>query len=212
MVSTPLRVLLAANWGLGERLLEALMSCPDVVLLGVVTRSVAVESDPWADAVRRRAEAADLTVWEEQTLSPPALGELVRTLEADVLWLHAYMHILPHPVYTAARLGTVNVHASLLPGYRGPAPHRWVLKNRDPETGLTSHFVDDGVDTGPIIYQERVGLRGDETLPALLDTLKDGVAALVRGTVRNLLDPEFRPAPQDASLATYAPAMEKIPS
>ena len=211
MVGAPLRVLLAANWGLGERLLDALLSCPDVALLGVVTRCAAVEGDPWADAVYLRAEAASLPVWEEQTLPPPALGERVRTLNADVLWLHAYMHILPRPVYTAARLGTVNVHASLLPAYRGPAPHRWVLRNRDPETGLTSHFVDDGVDTGPIIYQERVCLRGDETLPALLNTLKDGAAALVRGTVRNLLDPKFCPAPQDASRATYAP-MEGIPS
>ncbi|MDR3044992.1 MAG: hypothetical protein LBU75_12155 [Desulfovibrio sp.] len=212
MVTAPLRVLLAANWGLGERLLDALLACPEVALLGVVTRCAPVADDPWADAACRRARAAGLSVWDERQVQPTGLGQLVHDLEADVLWLHAYMRLLPRPVYTAARLGTVNVHASLLPAYRGPAPHHHVLRNRDPETGLTSHFVDDGVDTGPIIHQVRLGLRGDETLADLLDTLKEGAAPLVRGTVENLLDPAFHPVPQDASLATYAPVMEGTPS
>lgn len=212
MVAAPLRVLLAANWGLGERLLEALLVCPEVIVLGVVTRCDSHHDIRWADAVRLRAESAGLPVWDEQILTPPALGQIVRALDADILWLHAYMRRLPRAVFIAPRLGTVNVHGSLLPAYRGPAPHHWVLANRDPETGLTSHVVDEGLDTGPIIHQVRVRLRGDETLPDLLDTLKDAASPLVHDTVRKLLDPNFRPVPQDASLATYAPSMEGTPS
>lgn len=209
MVSSSLRVLLAANWGLGERLLAALLDCPDVSLQGVITRCPAPDNDdPWADAVRARAAAAGLPIWEEKSLTHPALADLVRNLNVDVLFLHAYMHRLRQDTYSAARKGTVNIHASLLPRHRGPAPHHWTLKNREPETGLTSHFVDDGLDTGPIIHQVRICLNRNETLPDLLETLKKAAPHLVRGTVRNLLDPGFRPVPQDASLVTHAPVME----
>jgi methionyl-tRNA formyltransferase len=205
-----LSVLLAANWGLGERLLAALLDCPEVSLLGVVTRAQTGGEDPWADSVRRCAMAAGLSVWDETVLPPLELGALVRSLGADVLWLHAYMHRLPREAYTAPRRGTVNVHASLLPAYRGPSPQQWVLRNREPLTGLTSHYVDEGFDSGPIIHQEQVPLHGDETEENLLDKLKGAAAPLVRMTIRNILDPGFHPARQDASRVTYAPRINEV--
>ncbi len=208
MVSPRLRILLAANWGLGERLLAALLACPEVLVLGVVTRPGAQGGDPWASAVDRSARAAGLRVWDEADLPPPALGALAREQGADLLWLHAYLRLLPREVYSAPRLGSVNVHASLLPAYRGPAPQHWVLKNREPVTGLTSHFLDEGLDSGPIIHQERVPLAGTETLAELLDKLKAAAAPLVRATVEKLRAPDFVPAAQDETLATYAPRLE----
>jgi len=209
MVSGPLRILLAANWGLGERLLTALIENPNVELQGVITRdSEADPADPWATAVRNRAVSSGLKIWDEATLTPAAFKDLVRAQAPDLLWMHAYMRRLDRATYTAAQFGTVNVHASLLPRYRGPAPHHWVLKNRDPESGLTAHFVNDGLDTGPIIHQERVLLTGRESIQELLNKLKGIVPALVWGTVRNLQDPSFRPIVQDESLATFAPAIK----
>jgi len=202
-----LSVLLAANWGMGERLLSALMENPAVRLVGVVTRSESSGKDSWADAVRNRAQAAGLPVWDESLLDPFRLGRLVHDVRADNLWIHAFMRRLPREIYTMPRRGTVNIHGSLLPAYRGPSPHQWVLKNRDLLTGLTSHFVDEGLDTGPIIHQETVSLSGDETLPVLLDKLKGVVLPLVHETVNKLLDPDFIPMPQDGSRATYAPRL-----
>lgn len=205
-----LSVLLAANWGLGERLLAALLDDPRIRLLGVVTRAAMESADPFADVVRKRATAAGLPAWDEDALPPLALGALARDLGADVLWLHAYMRRLPRETFTAPRRGTVNVHGSLLPAYRGPAPHHWVLKNREPMTGLTSHFVDEGLDTGPIIHQVTVPLTGDETMPVLLDRLAEAATPLAKGTVDKLLAPGFAPEPQDESRATYAPRMEEV--
>ncbi|MEW5772135.1 MAG: formyltransferase family protein [Thermodesulfobacteriota bacterium] len=209
---TTLAVLFAANWGLGGRLLAALLESPAIRVLGVVTRAAAGGGDPWADVVRQCAAEAGLRIWDEAALDPVALGALARELDADLLWLHAYMRRLPREAFAAPRQGTVNVHGSLLPAYRGPAPHHWVLRNREPMTGLTSHFIDEGLDTGPIIHQVTVPLLGDETLPVLLDRLGDAAAPLVRGTVAKLLDPGFVPVPQDESRATHAPRMEKVHS
>ena len=204
-----LSVLLAANWGLGERLLAALLDCPEVRLLGVVTRAQTGGADPFADPfadiVRRGAEAHGLAVWDEAALPPLELGALARSLGADVLWLHAYMRRLPRAAFTAPRLGTVNVHASLLPAYRGPSPQQWVLRNRERLTGLTSHFVDEGLDSGPIIHQVPVPVSPQESLESLLEKSKEAAAPLVRGTVKRLLDPGFKPAPQDESRASHAP-------
>jgi len=207
---TTLAVLFAANWGLGERLLAALLESPAVRVLGVVTRAASGGGDPWADVVRQRAVEAGLRTWDEAALDPVALGTLARELGADLLWLHAYMRRLPHAAFTAPRRGTVNVHGSLLPAYRGPAPHQWVLANRDPATGLTSHFVDEGLDTGPIIHQVTVPLAGDETRAGLLDKLNHAAVPLVQGTVARLLDPGFTPVAQDEVRASYAPRMEKV--
>lgn len=200
-----LSVLLAANWGIGEQLLAALESCPGVRLLGVVTRFAPGGEDPWADAVRCRAEAGGHRIWNEAGLTPLQLGELTRSVCADVLWLHAYMKRLPRETFSAPRIGSVNVHASLLPSYRGPSPSRWVLENRESITGITSHFVDEGIDTGPIIHQVPVPVSADDNMDSLLDKLKAAVTPLVLESVRRLLSVDFKPEPQDESRASRAP-------
>lgn len=210
MVAAPLTVLLAANWGLGERLLAALLDAPEVRVLGVATRAASGGGDPWADMVRQRALQAGLPVWDEDTLPPQDLAALVRELGADLLWLHAYLRRLPRAAFTAPRLGTVNVHASLLPAYRGPSPQHWVLRNREPVSGLTSHFLDEGLDTGPIIHQVPVPLSPTETLDTLFEKYREAAGPLVRETVAKLLDPGFTPRPQDESLATYAPRIPEV--
>lgn len=212
MVAAPLTVLLAANWGLGERLLAALQDAPEAQVLGVVTRAASGGGDPWADVVRTRADRAGLPVWDEDALRPQDLAALARDLGSDLLWLHAYMRRLPRAVYTAPRLGTVNVHASLLPAYRGPAPHHWVLRNRETVSGLTSHFLDDGLDTGPIIHQVPVPLSPTETLDSLFNKYREAAGPLVRETMARLRDPGFAPRPQDESLATYAPRIPEVAS
>lgn len=205
-MNSPLRVLAALHWGLGERLLDAMLHCPRLRVLGVACRAPASQDDPYATAVRRRAARAGLPVWEEEGQD---LGRLARQVGADLLWLHAYMRRLPPEVLTAAPRGALNVHASLLPAHRGPDPLHWVLARKDARTGLTAHMMDQGLDTGPIVHQVAFAVHPHDTRETLLEKCGQAARPLVEETVRRLLDPDFTPLPQDESLASHAPRPEK---
>lgn len=205
-MSHPLRVLAALHWGLGERLLDALLDCPQLRLMGVVCRGPAIQPDPYAMAVRRRARQAGLPIWEQDEQD---LGRLARQTGADLLWLHAYMRRLPPEVLAAAPLGALNVHASLLPAHRGPDPLHGALARQDARTGLTAHLMDQGLDTGPIVCQVAFAVHPGDTRETLLEKCKQAARPLVEETVRRLLDPDFSPLPQDEALASHAPRPER---
>ena len=205
-MSSPLRVLAALHWGLGERLLDALLHCSQLQLLGVVCRGPALQHDPHAMAVRRRAQQAGLPIWEEDGQD---LGWLARHVGAHLLWLHAYMRRLPPEVLATTPLGALNVHASLLPAHRGPDPLHWVLARKDARTGLTAHLMDQGLDTGPIVHQVAFAVYPHDTRETLLEKCKQAARPLVEETVRRLLDPDFSPLPQDEALASHAPRPER---
>ncbi|MFH1091998.1 MAG: formyltransferase family protein [Pseudomonadota bacterium] len=200
-----LQVVLLANWGLGREILETLARRPDLEVVRVITRRQEGHPDPWYNTVYELATAKGLKTVDQSILSMPALRELLLDCRADLMIVHAFMHRLPSEVFSAPRLGTINVHGSLLPKYRGPSPTYWVVWNREPSTGLTSHFMTDGLDSGGIIHQVMFPVGPEDTVSSILEKQKLHVGELIEGTLRKLNDPGFKARLQDESLATNAP-------
>jgi len=119
----------------------------------------------------------------------------------------AYGHLLRPELLAIPRLGFVNVHASLLPRWRGAAPIHWALLSGDAETGVTLMQMDAGLDTGPILMQEFVRIAGDETSVELMSRLSVIGADLLSRTISGV--DTFSPQPQDHASATLAPIMKK---
>ena len=192
--SPVLRVALLACWGLGLAVLDALAADERVRLTTVLTRSPR-PGDPWAGAVMERAGELGVPAVSFQGREPASLVRDLGT-ETDLLLVLAYPRKLPREVFAAPRLGTVNLHPSLLPLYRGPQPTAAVLADRARETGLTAHYMDEDFDTGAIICRERISVFEEDTVDTVIERLKTVVPALLRETITRVMDPAFEPLPQ----------------
>ena len=129
--------------------------------------------------------------------------------DPDLLAVVAYGNILPAAVVSRPPLGVVNVHASLLPRYRGAAPIQWAIINGDSHTGITTMRMDAGMDTGDILLADRTSIRPDDTAATLHDRLARMGAELLVHTLDRLATGDIEPIPQDDSQATYAPLLKK---
>ncbi len=192
-----LRVAALVNWGLGLEVVRTLHESPDAALEFVVTRHDDDSTDPWLNRVRDFALKKGYEVLHEKDIDFEMLRGLLETRGVDLMVCHAYMQRLPRTVFEAPRLGSLNIHASLLPKHRGRSPHMEILASDDRESGLTCHFIDEGLDTGKIVHQERFDLEGDETIESLLEKQKTVVGPLLRESLRRLLDPDFKAVAQD---------------
>jgi methionyl-tRNA formyltransferase len=134
-----------------------------------------------------------------------ALGALRPELQVVV----AFGQILPRTVIDVAPLGTVNVHASLLPRLRGAAPIQWAIANGETETGVTTMLIDEGLDTGPTLIQRRAPIGAEETAAELEPRLARLGASVLLETVRGLGEGSLRPTAQDHARATLAPLLKK---
>jgi len=157
--------------------------------------------------IKRRALQLDLEVFQPERIRDDAAQSRIRQAGAEVMVVVAYGQILPASLITAPRLGTLNVHASLLPRHRGPAPIEWSILSGDTETGVTIMQMDAGVDTGPILAQARVPLAPDATAGRLEGQLADLGARLMVQTLDDLAGGRIAPVPQPAEGATHAPRL-----
>jgi len=133
-------------------------------------------------AVKKYATEKGLTVLQPTNLKNEEFLNELKSLEANLQIVVAF-RMLPKVVWQMPKLGTFNLHASLLPNYRGAAPINWAIINGETETGVTTFFIDDKIDTGEIILQEKVSIGKDDTAGMLHDKLMDVGANLVRTTV-----------------------------
>lgn len=156
------------------------------------------------------AQAHGIPVWQPVRLrrDPEVLAAL-EALAADVFVVVAYGQILPPAVLQMPRLGCVNVHASLLPAYRGAAPIQWAIANGETETGVTTMLMDEGLDTGAILLQAKLPIGPEQTGLELASQLAQLGAELLVETLVKLEKGEITPIPQDDSRATYAPLLKK---
>jgi methionyl-tRNA formyltransferase len=159
--------------------------------------------------VKAAAGALGLSIRQPERLDEPSLLADLAAAEADFFVVVAYGQILPPALLNLPRRGAVNVHASLLPRYRGPAPINWAIINREPQTGVTTMLMDSGLDTGAILLSSATPITDDDTAASLSARLSKMGAELLPVTLARLAAGDLSPRPQDPSAATYAPMLTK---
>lgn len=155
-------------------------------------------------AVKQYALSVGLPVLQPERLKDETFLEELRSYQADLQIVVAF-RMLPEVVWNMPRLGTFNLHASLLPQYRGAAPINWAVMNGDKETGATTFMLQHEIDTGNVILQERIAIAEDENVGSVHDRLMVMGAGLVTRTVDAIIDAENRgealaTIPQDNSI------------
>lgn len=159
--------------------------------------------------VKELALANQLPVYQPQTLRDGKALEKIREWKADLLVVVAYGKILPKDILDAPRFGSINVHASLLPKYRGAGPIQWAILNGETETGVTTMRIAEGVDTGDMLEQARLKIGENETADELHDRLSVLGAELLISTVKKMEAGTITAVPQDNALATHAPMLDR---
>lgn len=159
--------------------------------------------------VKELALRYGLNILQPAKAKEDAFHEALRELKLDVLVVVAYGQILPKSVLSIPKHGAVNVHASLLPKYRGAAPIAWAILNGEKVTGVTTMLLDEGMDTGDILLQKEIPIGDGDTCETLHDRLASSGAPLLLKTLEKMKSGNINPLPQDHSKATYAPPFKK---
>lgn len=159
--------------------------------------------------VKAAALSNNIEVLEPESIRHAPFIERLKSISPDFIVVVAYGKILPVAVLNIPRYGCVNLHASLLPKYRGPSPINRAVINGDKETGVTTMLMDRGMDTGPMLLKERLLIGGSDTAEDLSKRLSSSGAALVVRTLEMMRDGLIKPEPQDESEASYAGFLKK---
>ena len=159
--------------------------------------------------VKPAAEELGLRVLQPPKIRAPEAVEALRAARPELSVVVAYGQILPRAVIDVAPRGTVNVHSSLLPRYRGAAPIHWAIVNGDAETGVTTMLIDEGLDTGPTLLARATPIGPEETTPELERRLAALGGDVLLETIDGLAKGTLRPVPQDHAAATLAPLLKK---
>jgi len=162
-----------------------------------------------APPVKECALRLGLAVHQPEKVRRPEVVETLRGLRLDAMVVVGYGQIIPKSILDIPPLGILNVHASLLPRYRGAAPVQWAIANGEARTGVTTMRINEGLDTGDILLAEETGIGPGETAPELGERLSRMGASLLIDTLRGLEQGTITPRPQDPSAATYAPILRK---
>ena len=159
--------------------------------------------------VKEAALELGLPVLQPERVRDPEFIRTMRTLAPDVIVLVAFGQLIPRELLSLPPRGCVNVHPSLLPRHRGAAPIQAAILCGDRETGVTTMYMDEGLDTGDIILQARVEIREGETAGELQDRLAAVGVDLLLETLRQVAEGRAPRIPQEEALATYAPRLHK---
>lgn len=160
-------------------------------------------------AVKIEAERLGLPVYQIEKVKDKGFIDLLDAIKLDIIAVVAYGQILPKAILDMPKYGCINLHGSLLPKYRGPAPIQWAVIKGERKTGVTTMFMDVGMDTGDILLQEEIGIDPEDTAGSLSKRLSIIGAHLLLTTINGLEKGSIIPKGQDHSLATYAPLLKK---
>jgi methionyl-tRNA formyltransferase len=192
--------------------LELLLRNSDFQIVAVVTqpdrprgRGQEMHSSPVKDA----AAGAGISVFQPERIKSDEGYEYFKRLAPDAVVIIAYGQIISPRLIKIPRLGWINLHASLLPKYRGAAPINWAIVNGETRTGVTTMLIDTGLDTGPTLLAHETEIGPDETAPMLAARLAVAGAPLVAETLKKLDRGEITPKPQDNARATMARPLRK---
>ncbi len=208
MVATlfnPMKIVFFGTPEFSEKFLSALIADKDFSVMAVVCQ-------PDAPVGRKKiltppptkilAEAQSIPVLQPEKLKDPSVAEKLVTLDADLFVVVAYGRIVPESILNLAKLGTINVHPSLLPKYRGPSPIQSAIVAGEKETGVSIMLLDALMDHGPILAQAKLNITDDETPESLrAKAVKIGAPLLIE-SLKKFAAGELQPQPQDDSQAT----------
>src|SRR5947199_2193214 len=159
--------------------------------------------------VKQAALAHGIPVWQPGSLKRPENIEALAAYEADLYIVAAFGQILPQAVLDQPRYGTLNIHASLLPKYRGPDPIAEAILQGEHETGVTIMLLDAGIDTGPILLKRSIPIAEDETTGSLTAKLAQLGAQALLDALPLWVEGRIAPEPQDAQQATHTRMLQK---
>lgn len=159
--------------------------------------------------VKAVAVEAGIPVLQPRRVREPETVEAIRNIEADVIVVVAFGQIIPKEILAMKKYGCINVHASLLPKYRGAAPIQWAVIDGEKESGVTTMQMDEGLDTGDMLLKAVVPLEKDETGGSLFDKLSSTGAELLLETLAGLEDGTVVPEKQGESPTAYAKMLKK---
>jgi methionyl-tRNA formyltransferase len=192
--------------------LRQLLEQPDFNILGVITqpdrprgRGQELSFSP----VKQVALENGLPLIQPEKIRASEAEETIRGLALDVVVIIAYGQIIPARLLPIPKLGWINLHASLLPKYRGAAPINWAIVNGETKTGVTSMRIDAGMDTGEMLLQRETEIGPAETAPELAARMSELGAPLMTETLRGLAAGTISPRPQAHELASSAPLLKK---
>jgi methionyl-tRNA formyltransferase len=207
-----LRILFAGTPEFAVVPLNALLAggFPPVAVLTQPDRPAGRGREQQASPVKLAARVAGIPVHQPATLRTEEARDLIASLAPDLMIVVAYGMLLPAEILSIPAFGCWNIHASLLPRWRGAAPIQRAIEAGDHETGVSIMQMDSGLDTGPVILRERLPLRGDETGGSVHDQLAALGAQALLGCVRRLAaGQDLAPVPQPDSGVSYARKLSK---
>ena len=207
-----MRIVFMGTADFGASCLEALAGAREHQLVGVVTqpdrpagRRQALTPPP----IKTLALKHGLSVFQPERIRRPEAVEQLRALAPELIVVVAYGQILPKDVLSLPRLGCVNVHASLLPRWRGASPIQAALLAGDEFTGVTTMLIDEGLDSGPMLLRERVEIDPDDNAASLHDKLAAVGSPLLMKTIAGLAGGTLQPTPQPSEGVVCAPKIKK---
>jgi len=162
-----------------------------------------------APPVKSAAEEMGLPVHQPKRVREAAFIDQLRSIGPDAIVVAAYGQILPKDLLTLPKYGCINIHASLLPFYRGAAPINWAIINGETHTGITIMQMDEGMDTGAVLLQESIVIDPVDTAGTLTERLSTIGAKLITTALPLIANDRLVPLPQDNSRATLAPLLKK---
>lgn len=209
--SQPLRIVFMGTPEFAVPSLRALLEGSDLVV-GVVTQPDQPSGRgmaPHAPPVKVLAEAHHLPVFQPAKLRVPGVLEQLQSWQPDLIVVAAYGRILPTTILTLPPLGCINVHASLLPKYRGAGPIQWAIANGESETGITIMQVSEPMDAGDILLQKAIPIAATDTGGSLHDKLARLGAEALQEAIALLKAGRLTPRQQNEAEVTQAPLIQK---
>ncbi len=162
-----------------------------------------------APPVKLAAQEAGLSVYQPRRVREPEFIETLRQIHPDIIVVSAYGQILPKEILFLPKHGCVNIHASLLPAYRGAAPINWAIIRGESRTGITIMQMDEGMDTGAILLQESIPIGPRDTAGTLTEKMAQLGAKMITTALPLIEAGRLTPGAQDGSKATLAPILKK---
>lgn len=150
-----------------------------------------------ARLLRKCAESHDVSIYMIESMDDVGIASRIAALQPDLLFLIHFNRIISPAIFSIPKKGAVNIHPSLLPAYRGQTPQQWAIIHGEKEIGVTTHFVDEGVDSGDIICQEKFEIGENVYIAEIQQLLFQNYPQIIKETLRRVANPDFKAIKQN---------------